>query len=580
MIAQIIVKKKSNKQPLDYTIKDNEQEILNSLVEVPFRNSKSLGIVVCTKKSSKFNLKEIKRPISNGPIITSLQLELARKICEKSFCDLSDSLFSFIPIMNISDLKSIGGVGKISLGKKPGAVFYLGPEEQRIQFFCQTADFKKRQNILVLPTIEKVEKAAKFIKKLNSNAEVFPFHSKIESKVKAKIWQSLLNGKNITIVGTRQSLLLPLTRPGLIHLDDPTNFAYHEDQAPYYNAYDIARLLWKITRCNLAVSADAVDMFSFVLLKRKIFRLVESRDQIKFSVLKSWNFELKNPAFTDLILKNLKDKKRICLVGNWQNKVRYFCTDCAKTIFCPKCKNNSFYENSPLCPNCQNNISVSLCPFCQSAKIKIIGMRPNDLKADLKKLFPQKENQISTNPSSTKQLVICSISEFQQLAPPFDLAIFPEFDTLLNTPFFDYRSRIFRLIYSLRSLSIQNVILCGDSLEENKFVQFIVKNDWQDFLKNELLERKQLSLPPFSIAVKIVAKTSSDKAALLEIDKLLEKLPLLKTVSSTQITKISDGVKAVVFAVVLNESWDSFREDALSKLTKSIHLEVGPVEFS
>ncbi len=579
MIAQVIVSKRLANGVLDYEIPPGMQVEKFSLVQVPLRNTSVQAIVLELKNKSKFKPKPIERLLSSGPLFTSTQIKLASALEKESFSTLSEIIFSFLPPLNIRDLKNLGGHPKPKNLKTKESIFYIAPWRQRVELFCQKALRSKRQILLVLPTIEKIKQTQEIIRKLSSKNTIVSWHSKIDKKQKAKIWQRVLDGNPLWVIGTRHALFLPFTDLEYVFIDDPTNYAYFDDQAPYYNALSIAKQMSRISHFNFFVMSSVCDLLSYVNIKRGQLKLVENKSKPKIFIKPSWRYLVKSPLFSDFLKKFTSKEKRILIVDRFSKFERPFCQDCQKAFFCPSCKKENLMLLERFCNSCQAEVDTRVCPNCKGTKVKILSNKIEKLKLELGQYFEFLKNDIGLVPTD-KKLAICDLKNLDNIKGSFDLVIFPHFDALASTPFLNFRYKLFQTISNLKDLFVTDIIICHDKDNESAFVNLIKNGNWRSFLDEQLLQRKTLSLPPFTRAVKIKFKTKPGKKALEKFSKKIEQLRYFKSLSDIETTVKQTTQTFSILGVVEHKHWANFMQEILNFRSSDYRIEPDPIELA
>lgn len=566
MIANVFVKQKiRNGHSFDYEIGVNTPKML-SLVEVPIRNKKAIGLVVGIKDKSEYATKPISRLLTLGSAFTDTQIELASVLAKNFISSIQETVFSFIPNLNIGDYKIIrstnppskkGGEGKTSL--------VIGGILERIIFALRKTG---EQSLFVFPTIEQVEYAKKLFKKLTGEVEIDSWHSQIKSSDKANLWQKLINRRGGIVVSTRHGLFLPFTHLKTIYIDDPTNFAYHEDQAPYYNAYKVSRLVSKLYGANLIIGEAIPDLLSFTALERKDIKFFSIKTKLNISFKPRWDEELKNEDFIKFMRHMISRDKKIAVVGPWKRQLKYLCMDCKHVLNCESCSEEYFVAG--YCIKCKNKVDVATCPLCKSTKIKLVNFSFEFIRNDLKKIFSQPEME---------KISIIAINQLDFIPPHFSLVLIPYFDQIKDFPYLNYREKLFRAIRSLGSTGARDIIFFGENLKDNKFAVQIADGNWRSFFQDELRERKKSKLPPLRQAVLLVVNSKSLKRNSQVFAKVTQGFK-----NKFEFTPIDDEAGKVVRSKYLTlieyKDFDEFAKIASRVSFPEAHFEVDPVEFS
>ncbi len=566
MIAKIYVHRKvQGGLAFDYKFTGASLPVY-SLVEVPFSAGKVIGLVDSVISKSNFASKSILRVLSKSSVFTSDQVNLAKIMSDYYLSSFAEIVFAFLPNLNLRDLKSLGANYKVQKNKKGEIHQIIASKSERVEYFSQVLFRDKSQNgqtVIVLPTIKQIDETALLLKKYLPMQKIVIWHSQLNREEKAIIWQQILLGENLIVVGTRHSLFLPYTYLKNIFIDDPLNFAYQDDQAPYYNAYTVARMLTKISRANFFIGGETPDIFSFIGILRKSIILTELKSNLKIKIL---------PAFNNKIIENqrvlrdqIKNQKKILVVGSWKDVFRLVCNDCKNAVSCTNCKGEMFTKQNRICAQCATVNSSLSCKICRGTNIRRLGFDRFEFQKNMEGMFPQFKNNFS----------YLTWGELEKSDQSFDIALIPYFSLMLNSPYLRNRQKLFRQIRGLKSSGVGNVYIYGENLYDNKFVKQLQDNDWEGFLSGELKERKKLNLPPFTRSFLVWSKDRDIKRGADNLNRWCEKIS-----NAEEITFLPVPGDTGILALVERRKFKNFAKTVLAISQGNIYLGADPLEFS
>jgi len=553
MIASVLADQKTRRDTLfDYLIPAEFNLKKFSLVSVPFRQKHVRALVIGLKTHSKKALKSVKKPLSSGAVITTGQLKLAQVIADNFLSTKAETIFSFLPPLPQKDLKIIAGNAvPAAVRHRSQTTYLIGEFEARLSFFSQNLQ-RKNQNLLVVPTVLQITRVQKYLRRLRPDLRVLCWHSQIAANERAKIWQKVLSGAPIVVVGTRQALFLPWQGLSDVFLDEPGNFAYHNDQTPYYNARAVAHFLTKILGSKLYFGDSTPDLPAYLDTMRGLASIKRFALKQQVTPASSWDEYRQDPDIKKEWQNFFLKSRRLLVVGPWKNEARYFCQDCQAPSL-----------NSHLCPN------------CRSTRLKQVGLTYQKIIRELKDLFPGVSISAHPESAASTQIFVADFRSPNNLPPIFDAAIFPYFDLMADFSLINWRAKLYRLVFSLKNLGVNEVILCGRNLNDDRFVQHLVRNEWRQFLTENLKERRRLRLPPYTKAVLAVAKAKSYEKAWGSLQTFLKSLDQLATVVNLE----DEAAKAKALLLIEKKNWPKLRTLA-RELPSNLHLEVDPAEFS
>lgn len=116
----------------------------------------------------------------------------------------------------------------------------------------RTAFDKQKTTILLLPEVSLALRFEQILKaQLPGNYPIFGFHSGTRPKEKKQLWQMLLEGKPLIIIGVHIPVLLPIANLGLIIIDEEHEAGYQEKKHPKVNSKEAA--LMRAALCKIPI---------------------------------------------------------------------------------------------------------------------------------------------------------------------------------------------------------------------------------------------------------------------------------------------------------------------------------------
>lgn len=557
MIAKILVKKKiGSKAVFDYKIPEGVNVENFSIVEVPFNNKIEIGLIVGVSEKSKFATKEIKRILSSGPCFSPNQLKLAQYISKEYICSLGETLLGFMPPLNKRDIFKIGGKSRNITFAPSKPTVYIADRDSRITYFCQLTGLMDGQHLLICPTILLANIMSKKISNLFPEKKIHIWHSKLKSEQKSYIWQDLLSGSDAIVVGTRQSMFLPFSKLRTVYIDDPTNFAYREEQSPYYNSYEVAIELSRIFGSNLVIGQSTTDILSFVAIKKNIFQLKTTNTSLGFNIFPAWSKGINDPNFFSMINTSIAGKQKVAIVGFFKQDANYIC-DLCKTI--SKDKNQ--------------------CPECKSKKLRTHGFSYEEISSQIKTIFKNVNVGFGVSQIRNSDIIIFNSLEIELLNEKIETFIFPFFDHLLSNSEIGSMAKLFRFIRELPSFGGRKVCVFGDNLSENDFISQIKNNDFNMFYTHELIQRRKIGLPPYKKVFIVGTKNKSEDKAQQIIDKFLE-TELPSKIGYLKKSKTKNDIFTVEKIHFLEKRELVIIQERIIKTNpKGLYFKISPIEF-
>ncbi len=434
--AEIIFQQKvgSEKNTLTYEIKNLPFKI-GQLVRVPLRNQTKTGIVwrIHNKKPS-FKTAQVKEIVTEKPLLSKEQIQLAKWISEYYFCPLFKVLKLFIPkrIFEARPIKS--RIRPKTLAKKsPGKKLTKDQKETvntiisskkqtfllhgitgsgKTEIYAQLAKHyikKDQQTLILVPEISLTPQTIEYFEKtLGQKATVI--NSKISEGEKYQAWQSIWTEETKLVIGSRSAIFCPFQNLGLIVLDEEHEYSYKQDNSPRYSTHKVSEKIQEIS----AKSDDPIKIIlgsatpnietaikyndSTIQLKERIgkstlpeVKIVDLREEFKKE-----NYSIFSDTLKEEIKKILEKKEQAILFLNRRGSASsVVCRDCGYSEKCSGCDITLTYHARTLgnpaliCHHCGKISSPpDICEVCKGPNIRFLGIGTQKIETQLAKEFP------------------------------------------------------------------------------------------------------------------------------------------------------------------------------------------------
>lgn len=430
-----------------FTYQVNGGPKVGSLVLVPLRNRNVRGMITKIVKrpvspsqgGPDFKIKEIVKVLSEEPVLTEIQFELAERIADFYFCSLGEVIRTILPFefgkkrqvvatkqpINQSTeqhLKLTTDQQKIfDVIKKAGAnskhlifgVTGSGKTEIYLQLAAE-AIRQDRTSIVLVPEISLTPQAVtRFEARFPGKIAVW--HSRLKETEKYHTWQKIKSGERMVVLGARSAIFTPVSSLKYIFIDEEHDQSYKQDQTPRYETGQIAEWLVGLTRAKLVLGSATPKVetykkaqegeYKFYSLNTRIVqekmpqtKIIDLRDEYR-----KGNKTVFSDELVDAINEALESQKQVLLFVNRRGASSFVvCRDCGHVESCPNCEIplvfHPFSSRSDLgaslrsglnCHHCDfSKASPASCPECSSSAIKFFGLGTQRVEIEAKKLFP------------------------------------------------------------------------------------------------------------------------------------------------------------------------------------------------
>lgn len=360
---------------------------------------------------------------------------------------------------------------------------------------------------------------------------IYGFHSAITPAQKRELWQILLTGMPVIIVGVHLPLLLPLPNLGLIIIDEEHDAGFQEKRHPRINTKEAALLRAKIAQIPIVLGSATPAMSTYVLAQNTGWRIftLHNRFAGAFPALHVVKLT-KEPRSSFWISKELES----ALTTTMQNKEQaivflnrrgysFFvqCSECLFIFHCSTCSVSlTLHTNNILiCHYCGQNRSVpAQCPSCKKPEKNFIkkGIGTQQVVSVLEKLFPHARiGRADLDVSSNKKKWQRTLEQFSN--HELDILVgtqtitkgyhFPKVtcvgilwaDINLHFPFYTAAETTLQQLIQVagragRQSEKSTVII--QTMLEHPLYTFIDEKNYQNFYTYELANRAATQYPP------------------------------------------------------------------------------------
>lgn len=411
------------------------------------------------------------------------------------------------------------------------------------------------QVLYLLPEIALTTQIVQRLKKMFGSA-MGVYHSKFSDNERVEVWNGVLTGKFRFVVGVRSSIFLPFDNLGLIIVDEEHDPSYKQhDPAPRYHARDVAMVIAQIHHAKVLLGSATPSVESYYQAKSGKYGLASLPErfgeaqlpEIIFADLSQEKKRKTNKGeFSSLLLNEIKEAlKKNEQVILFQNRRGYSpmvqCEDCN---WIPKCINCSVsltyhqYRHAMICHYCGYREELpKQCPTCSSKRILTLGYGTEKLEEELKLHFPdakiQRMDLDTTRSRSGYENIIEGFESgetnilvgTQMVTKGLDfdrVSLVGVFDTDRMMHFPDFRSyeRAFQLITQVSGRAGRRAkkgkVVLQTSDPQHALFRYVIENNVQGFLQDQLIDRQEHYYPPYTRLVEITFK-HTDKKVVVEL---------------------------------------------------------------
>ncbi len=256
-------------------------------------------------------------------------------------------------------------------------------------------------------------------------------HSSLPAAERYDQWKRIRSGDAGVVIGTRSAVFAPCPNLGLIILDEEQEHSYRSENAPRYDAREVA--LWRgVKEKTLVLFGSATPSIqTMYYAKTGIYRLytldkrfngkalptvevVDMQQELKEGNDLSLSYALQD-AIGDA---NNAGNQSILFLNRRGNSRAMVCVDCGEAPECPRCSSRLTYHSANgrlMCHYCGYSQKVSQrCDRC-GGPMKTVGVGTQKVQQELESLFPgmpvERMDTDTVNANNTHEQIL---SRFQQ----------------------------------------------------------------------------------------------------------------------------------------------------------------------
>lgn len=388
-------------------------------------------------------------------------------------------------------------------------------------------------------------------------------HSRQTEAERHQAWREVLTSQSPRVViGPRSALFLPLSRVGLIVVDEAHEPSFKQEQAPRYSALRAASMLARSHGAKLILGSATPTIADYYLAAQSNRPIIRMHERAKdgavaptiklVDMTKRQSFK-KHRFLSDTLLSQLEETlangdQALIFHNRRGSASTTLCENCGWSASCPRCfvpltlHADKHHLRCHICGHTEN-VPTS-CPACHHANIIHKGIGTKLIESELRKLFPDKIIMRFDGDSESGESVEQKYSELydgtidiiigtQVIAKGLDL---PKLRTVgviqadagLSLPDFGASERTFQLLAQVvgrvgRSHHPTDVIVQSYQPTHSAVTDGLAQN-YEHFYDTTLAERKRSHFPPFVHLLKLTCIYKTEAAAIKNAQRVAEEL--------------------------------------------------------
>ncbi len=402
----------------------------------------------------------------------------------------------------------------------------------------QIAHETGKTSIVLLPEVSLSMQFEALFKKTLPNIDIFGFHSASTITEKRALWQALIIGKPVIIIGVHLPIILPIKNLGLIIIDEEHEQGFIEKKSPKVNSKEIA--IWRASTYNIPILLGSAtpSLHSLENVKKHQWQFMQITKRfagtfptIEKVILSELSKAKKRPYFwiTPTLARAIQaclDKKEQVIIYLNRRGYSFFvqCKTCGFIFQCPHCSvsltlHQERTKNDLRCHYCNFTKSMPVvCPECTQPESQFIkkGLGTQQVVQILQDLFPAARiARADLDSTSKKRAWQNTVTQFEHN----ELDILVGTQTITKGYHFPHVTLIGILwadlnlhfpLYNAAETTIQQLIQVAgragrsrrgskvivQALKDHPIFDYLNEETYLKFCAKEILDRQEMAYPP------------------------------------------------------------------------------------
>jgi primosomal protein N' (replication factor Y) len=381
-------------------------------------------------------------------------------------------------------------------------------------------------------------------------------HSALTPEERAEQWHRIHAGEARIVVGTRSAVFAPVSKLGLLIVDEEHDGSYKQEENPRYHARDVAVMRGKLNSATVVLGSATPSLESWRNATTGKYALIEMRERVADRPLPvvelvDMRKEFQDTGQEQLFSRQLIEETQATLDRGEQaiillNRRGYsfvvMCRACGEKLQCENCAISLTYHRpiagdedpSPTgqrlqCHYCGYKRTVpKTCPKCDSEHLHFLGAGSQQGEQRLQEIFPHArigrmdrdtvrgrydmERLLTRLHSGEINLLVGT----QMIAKGHDihgvtLVGVVGADFALGLPNFRAAERVFQLLTQVSGRAgrgeLPGKVLVQTYHSDHYAIRFAAAHDFRGFAEKELQYRRWMHYPPFAALSNLIIQS-------------------------------------------------------------------------
>jgi primosomal protein N' (replication factor Y) len=400
-----------------------------------------------------------------------------------------------------------------------------------------------QQGKTALVLVPEISLTAQAVERFSSRfgAQIAVLHSGLGAGERFDEWRRLSHRQARIAIGARSAVLAPLPNLGLIIVDEEHDTSYKQEEAPRYNARDVAivRAQQQAAVVVLGSATPALETFYNArqgkYLHLSLPQRVEDKPLPHITLVDqrahaTANERVISTALRHAIAARLQRREQCLILINRRGFAAYLqCRECGAVPQCAHCSVSLTYHRLGRrlkCHYCDfSQPAPSACPVCQGSVLHFFGIGTQQVEDALQALFPEarlgRMDRDTTRGKAAHERILRAFGDgdvdilvgTQMIAkghdyPNITLVGVVSADGALAVPDFRAPERLFQLLTQVAGRAgrgtLHGEVLIQTYRPEHDSISCAKQHDFLGFFEQEMQRRQALSYPPYARLAKVL----------------------------------------------------------------------------
>jgi len=393
-------------------------------------------------------------------------------------------------------------------------------------------------------------------------------HSHLSAGERHDEWHKIRQGRARIVIGARSAVFAPVEPLGLVIVDEEHEHSYKQEEAPRYNARDLAVVRGQQEGAAVVLGSATPCMESYHNVQRKkygLLSLTERVDNIQMPIVRVIDMRsaarkekgagIFSPQLREAILQRLEKNEQVMLFLNrrgWSSSLQ--CPECGFVAECPNCSVSLTYHRAAqqlMCHICGHiETAPKKCPEtkCGNVAIRFSGLGTEKVEAALEKGFHSaRVKRMDSDTLKRKEDYRRILGDFrtgkidilvgtQMIAkglhfPNVTLVGIIHADLSLHIPDFRAGERTFQLLTQVAGRAgrgeVEGEVYVQSFTPFHPAIQYARRHDYVGFYEQEIEFRQQLNYPPVGRVALLTLRGRSEDRVKFVADHLRREMDTL-----------------------------------------------------